>query len=1126
MLFGLAWVEGWRNLVTASAETIRKRLRAFDFQRLFVEDLGWDHKSQALGIVIDERELALELFAHKRGFGVLKCPPIDGTIPDHKTRMKIDREVTKGIREHMIVYVDATQHEQMWQWTRKDPGLPIRSRETRFSIEQHGDLLIQRLRELAFHLDEEEGVSIIVATGRVRAAFDVERVTKRFYDHFKKEHASFLESVDGVEDSSDREWYASVMLNRLMFIYFIQRKGFLDGDQNYLRNGLKRCQREYGTDRFYSFYRSFLLRLFHEGLGSIERNAELDSLLGEIPYLNGGLFDIHELEKPERYGNRIQITDKAFESIFDYFDEYQWSLDERPLRADNEINPDVLGYIFEKYINQKQMGAYYTKEDITEYIGMNTVLPYLLDTARAKYKVAFENASGSTVWDLLKGDPDRYIYPAVSLGAELPLPEAIASGIILPTPSESIGDEFLRVQELRSSWNKTAPAEFAHPMETWREVVARRKRYMKLKDKLKGGEIGDINDLISLNIDIRQFAQDVIEQCEEPALLRALWYAIENITILDPTCGSGAFLFAALGILEPLYEACLERMEAFVEDLDRSDEKHRPEKYSDFRSVLSRIAAHPNRRYFIFKSIILNNLFGVDIMEEAVEICKLRLFLKLAAQVEPDPNLENLGIEPLPDVDFNIQAGNTLVGFTTYNEVEVAILGDEQGKLDLFGEAERISMKAADLQLAFDAFRQRQIEGDGSVPTEHKLVLQEKLMALREELNRYLASDYGVDTANQSAYSMWLHAHQPFHWFVEFYSILLRGGFDVIIGNPPYVSAKKVRKIYEVKNLRLAKCPDIYAWILERSHALLRTAGRTGMIVPLSLGFSSGCDICRRFLFSGYSHNWYSSFGRIPSALFSFDVRVRNTIHLAHKSSRGSGAYTTRLHRWFGSSRPTIFTLLEYAQFQPELWDFRVPKLNTQELVVAFERLLAEKARAKDLMVPSNSDHSLLHYKKTAYNWLTFCRKMPPCYDANGDSVPHTKFGNLFFSDEETRQLAMLLANGKIMVAFWFAVGDDFDVTRWNFGEFPIDLLSLSSSQRSSLLDLLSPLEEAMDNAIQFKLNAGRRVGNYNLAKCRDVTDSIDQIFAEVLDLHPVWEDLELYYAQTVRTDFSDDGDE
>ena len=67
----------------------------------------------------------------------------------------------------------------------------------------------------------------------------------------------------------------------------------------------------------------------------------------------------------------------------------------------------------------------------------------------------------------------------------------------------------------------------------------------------------------------------MIENSEGPELLRAFYQAIENVSVLDPTCGSGAFLFAALNILEPLYEACLERMEAFVDDVDRSPEGNR-----------------------------------------------------------------------------------------------------------------------------------------------------------------------------------------------------------------------------------------------------------------------------------------------------------------------------------------------------------------------------------------------------------------------------------------------------------------------------------------------------------------------------------------------------------------------
>ena len=72
-----------------------------------------------------------------------------------------------------------------------------------------------------------------------------------------------------------------------------------------------------------------------------------------------------------------------------------------------------------------------------------------------------------------------------------------------------------------------------------------------------------VNDLVTLNLNIRQFAQDVIQFCEGPELLRAIWKAIEKVSVLDPTCGSGAFLFAALNILKPLYEACLIRMQAF-----------------------------------------------------------------------------------------------------------------------------------------------------------------------------------------------------------------------------------------------------------------------------------------------------------------------------------------------------------------------------------------------------------------------------------------------------------------------------------------------------------------------------------------------------------------------------------
>ena len=240
------------------------------------------------------------------------------------------------------------------------------------------------------------------------------------------------------------------------------------------------------------------------------------------------------------------------------------------------------------------------------------------------------------------------------------------------------------------------------------------------------GEVHDVNTLVTLNIDVRQFAQDVIQCCEGPELLRALYKAISKVAILDPTCGSGAFLFAALNILKPLYEACLQRMQMFVDELDAGP-AHHPKKFDDFRQLLEESRQHPKQDYFILKSVIINNLHGVNIMEEAVEICKLRLFLKLVAQVDSQDR-----IEPLPDIDFNIRAGNTLVGYARYEDVEKAV----GSKLDFENAMERIEDKALQLDGALAMFRQQQTKLNGAVTTEHKADLRRRFAELNGGVRR------------------------------------------------------------------------------------------------------------------------------------------------------------------------------------------------------------------------------------------------------------------------------------------------------------------------------------------------------------------------------------------------------
>jgi hypothetical protein len=690
-------------------------LKAFDFTKLFIEELGWDRPAsrQSETVGADGQQYTLVPVADKRGVRILHCTD----IPDRNTRQRIEREITKRVYEHLIIFTDSGQSKQIWQWVAREKGKPAAFREHLWLAATAPDALIQKLDHIAFTLSEEEGLTLTGTTLRMRDAFDREKITKRFYEDFKKQHDRFLTFIDGLASVSDRQWYASLMLNRLMFVYFIQKKRFLDGDIDYLKNRLDQVRAAKGTDQFHSFYRAFLLKLFHGGLATAvnSRDPETAKLLGSIPYLNGGLFEPHALEFD---GHTIQIADAAFEGVFAFFDQYEWTLDTRPIEeADGkEINPDVLGHIFEKYINQKQMGAYYTKEDITDYITKNTVVPWLFQNAITFDKVAFE--PGGYVWRLLSERPDDYIYKSVRHGTESPLPDNIAAGITDVAK--------------RTDWNKTAPREFGLPTEIWREVVARRERYAAIRAKAEGGEITRIEDFITHNLDIRQFARDVIQYAESPDLVRAFWKGISSIKILDPACGSGAFLFAALNIQYDLYDACLERMEQFVASAPDSG-GGRAQVFSDFRTVLAQVAQHPNRDYFIYKSIIIANLYGVDIMDEAVEICKLRLFLKLAAQLESVDQ-----IEPLPDIDFNIRAGNTLIGYTSIADVRKAT---EAKGFDFDDRAGKIEAAAQDLDQAFRLFREQQTKLHGGILADHKVELRERLGALEDQLDRFLAKD-------------------------------------------------------------------------------------------------------------------------------------------------------------------------------------------------------------------------------------------------------------------------------------------------------------------------------------------------------------------------------------------------
>jgi hypothetical protein len=961
--------------MTIDAARFQKLLSEFKLEQLFNE-LGWERphlKLQAL--TANGEPFTLTNIAHKRGVAVFRCSPDStGKVPARPMLLKIEKEAAKLAHEHLLVFADAKESMLTWLWVSRAPGQPTTTRTHTWHEGQSGESLRQKLSQIVWSLEEEEAITLTDVITGLKHAFDRDRISKSFYDKFKAQHEAFAEFIEGLAAASDKAWYASLMLNRLMFVYFIQKKGFLDGDENYLANRMAQVQAAAGKGKFHSFYRQFLRRLFHEGLGraKAERNPELNRLIGEVPYLNGGLFSLHELEEANP---GIDVPDEAFESLFAFFDAWDWHLDDRPLSSGKEINPDVLGYIFEKYINQKQMGAYYTKEDITEYISKNTVIPHLIEQARERCKVAFEGEA--SVWNLLQADPDRYIYPAMKAGVidaagnlvpESALPDFVQAGMKDPKARM-----FERRYNLGEAVFHTATGERGTlPTETWREYVERRSRCLAVRDKLAKGEVKSADDLITLNLDIRQFMQDVIDTCTGPDLLRAVWQAIvgrvpekanekfrHGITILDPTCGSGAFLFAASTCwnrsTKPAWNAW--------KGLSRMPKKLGKPGEADFAKVLAEVDKHPSRRYFIYKSIILHNLFGVDIMAEAVEICKLRLFLKLVSQVDAGRELE-----PLPDIDFNIRAGNTLVGYAT--EAQFDAIGS--GKME-YGEQQdhkaRIKADLADLAEAFDFFRVQQTVHGGKVTADDKRKLRDKLSALSLELDRYLARDYGIDPDQARAFEGWRESHQPFHWFAEFYGVMREGGFDVVIGNPPYVEYKDVSSTYSTRGLSTQSCGNLFAYVTERSKNISRTDGRMGMIIPLSAFSTDRMIPLISDLKNSSSTLHIAHFGWRPAKLFD-GVNLQLSIVLQHYGSPPSRIETTRYILWESTTRGHLFERIEFASTNDDRLEGAIPKIGSANASAILGKLRASHREISKCFAKKSANN--VFYRRGGLYWKVF----------------------------------------------------------------------------------------------------------------------------------------------------------
>ena len=1056
-------------------------ISASDFKGLFVSEMLWNNPlgaTQLPEITIEDKTFHIKEIAERNGFQILQCHVED--IPSSAMCKKIDHKIRKNAENYICIFMVTGTMHHLWV-------APVKKVEKRDivlveydSLDKAG-FLFEKMEALSFTLEDNPTILDIIA--KVQSAFLInsEKITKDFYAGFKKEHSNFTKFISGIDDHIDdkqnknKQWYTSVMLNRLMFCYFIQKKEFLDGDVDYLRHKLEWTRNQEGEDRFFNkFYKGFLVNLFHDGLNTPKHNRDFEKIYGRIPYLNGGMFDVHQIER--EYAN-LDIADEAFISLFDFFDKWHWHLDDRMTASGRDINPDVLGYIFEQYINDRaQMGAYYTKEDITEYIGRNTIVPYLMSTVKRKDEKHFH--ANSELWQYLKESGDKYIFDAMKKGVDQTIPEEIAIGLDTTKPN---------LLERRCHWNERTPEALALPTEIWRETIERLQRYNNIKEKIVEGKITDINDFITYNLDIRQFVTDYLAHTQDHLFVKHFYHALQHVTILDPTCGSGAFLFAALNILEPLYEVCINRMQEFNAKNSQLFKQEIQEIEHKYRS---------NIQYFIYKSIILRNLYGVDIMVEATEIAKLRLFLKMVAVVEVDKRDPNLGLDPLPDIDFNIRCGNTLVGYATQKELERDLVQGDMFAIEEFKA--KVNEEMDKVARTYDIFKDVQLKQaeDMAAFKRAKHELKKRLAQLNDLLNHQMFGAVGT-TAD---YDAWYQSHQPFHWLSEFYEIINgHGGFDVIIGNPPYVEYNKkingvaVSDIYKLNGYKTLSCGNLYAYVLERSREIMKSSGYISMIVPLS-GHSTE-------RMTPLVTNFYEKFGlhlhlnlsadANPQKLFE-GVKFRLVIFTA--TNNGVGKYSTKYTRWLADERKFLFNaLVRYNSIEDYTYQNIIPKIASPLFISIARKIKEEKAQ---YFIDIGNELCLYH--NAPVNWIRSHTFVPYfCSDRDGEGIT-TQLKSVSFDNAKQVKVGSCILNSSLFFIWWITNSDCYHLNKPEIVNFKYQYNKGIEKEICSVADRL---------AIDMEKKCIRRVYNYKttgrveydefyMKLSKPIIDEIDKLLA------------------------------
>jgi len=638
------------------------------FQKLFVEILNFDPVTRGLGGIAEEvptddwskssNSKKAYFFAESMDFRIfyVNLEKLTRTSERHAVS---SMRAQGWIREKEFIAIFHSDESDVWHlvspFVEEGEGRTILRRYVVGKGETH--------RTVSQNLSEMDASELETLYERVQDAFKLQPVTKEFYENYKSNYSDLYNHfTDNGIDLREAKRYAHLTLNRFMFLYFLQKKRWLNGDKNFINWFYSQYEKSEDED---CFHNKWLNTLFFKAMNDREIDEDLPDEIREIlkdfPFLNGGLFAEKEFEKEDIPEEAYLTDDMAGQVITEFLDEYNFTVtEESPFDRDVAVDPAMLGKIYESLIAEEERGKsgiFYTPRVEVDFMCRMGLYEYLVTKAKE-------------------------------------LDEEGKEDII----------EFIFT-----------------PLEEW--------------------EIENQDDVSNLmNI-------------------------LHDAKVVDPACGSGAFLVGMMQVFSELYR---------------------------------KLGKEPD--YGFREQIVNENIYGVDIKDWAVRMAEFRLWLALVESEEELPDVEPI----LPNFSFKLKVGDSIVQKADEllnlklirENIENSSFKEElkQLKTRYFeGESEledEIIEKQKDMvkrpfENIIEKLKEKKKGKQSTLMGEKSDIIKEKEEELKEDIKKYENILEKIDNVFDKV---------EFTWDLDFPEVMSEGGFDIVIANPPYVRQEKIIK--------------------------------------------------------------------------------------------------------------------------------------------------------------------------------------------------------------------------------------------------------------------------------------------------------------------------------------------